>query len=99
MKSPSCQVAAKRPTRRSELTRARSRLVGHVSKTDQAQTETVGVISPKPVSDNPLGNPCAKGDNHSSVALRDHELISFQCHLDTLRYVEDPVFRSCRISR
>ena len=37
------------------------------------------------VADNPLGNPCAKGDNHSSVALRDHELISFQCHLDTLR--------------
>src|SRR6266478_9623213 len=29
------------------------------------------------VTDNPLGNPCAKGDNHSSVALGDHELISF----------------------
>jgi hypothetical protein len=50
-------------------------------------------------SDNPLGKPCAKGDNHSSVALQDHELISFQCHLDTLRYVEDTVFQSCRSSR
>ncbi len=36
---------------------------------------------------------------HSSVALGDHELISFQCHLDTLRYVEDTVFQSCRSSR
>src|ERR1700694_316575 len=26
-------------------------------------------------------NPCAKGDNRSSVALGDHELISFQCPL------------------
>src|SRR5207245_5274620 len=51
------------------------------------------------LADNPLGNPCAKGDNHSSVALGDHELISFQCHLDTLRYVEDTVFQSCRSSR
>src|SRR6267154_3036407 len=37
--------------------------------------------------------------NHSIVALGDHELISFQCHLDTLRYAEDRVFRSCRSSR
>src|SRR2546428_2710113 len=48
---------------------------------------------------NLLGNPCAKGDNHSSVALGDHELISFQCHLDTLRYVEDTAFQSCWSSR
>jgi len=32
----------------------------------------------------PLGNPCAKGDNHSSVAPGAHELYLFQCHLDTL---------------
>jgi hypothetical protein len=51
------------------------------------------------VPDNPLGNPRAQGDNHSSVVLGDHELISFQCHLDTLHYVEDPVFQPCRISR
>ena len=39
------------------------------------------------VADNPLGNPRAKGDNHStSVALADHEIISFQCQLDTLLY-------------
>ena len=31
-----------------------------------------------------LVNPCARGDNHSSVELGDHELIFFQCHLDTL---------------
>ena len=58
-----------------------------------------GPVRDRLLADNPLGNPCAKGDNQSSVALGDHELISFQCHLDTLRYVEDPVFRSCRISR
>jgi hypothetical protein len=34
----------------------------------------------------------------SSVALGDQELISFQCHLDALGYVEDTVFQSCRIS-
>jgi len=37
--------------------------------------------------DHPPGNPRAKGDNHStSVALADHEIISFQCQLDTLLY-------------
>ena len=35
----------------------------------------------------------------AGVALGEHELISFQCHLDTLRYVEDTVFQSCRSSR
>ena len=35
----------------------------------------------------------------ASVALGDHELISFQCHLDTLRYVEDVAFESCWSSR
>src|SRR5437899_1013262 len=48
---------------------------------------------------NPLGNRCPKGDNRSSVALGDHETISFQCHLDTRRYVEDTAFQSCRSSR
>jgi hypothetical protein len=52
-----------------------------------------------PVCDNPLGNPCAKGDDHSSVAIGITNPSLFQRHLDTLRYVEDAVFQSCRSSR